>query len=230
MRLLLLYALFAVNPLIHASVEIVLDETVIQVDPWSAGDLSRARAADLILVTDDPIHHLDPKAIRQLRKPDGVVLIPAASHAKFPEGTAIANGERRTIRGLTVEAIPAYDIKPGEPSHPKGKGNGYLISGGGKRIYIAGVTECVPEIRALRDIDIAFVPMNLPLERMTPEAAAECVNAFKPKIVYVYHYDQTFASSGRPRSGIAESLEKFRHALVPGNGRIQAGPVVSALK
>ena len=77
MRLLLLYALFAVNPLIHASVEIVLDETVIQVDPWSAGDLSRARAADLILVTDDPIHHLDPKAIRQLRKPDGVVLIPA---------------------------------------------------------------------------------------------------------------------------------------------------------
>jgi len=124
MRLLLLYALFAVNPLIHASVEIVLDETVIQVDPWSAGDLSRARAADLILVTDDPIHHLDPKAIRQLRKPDGVVLIPAASHAKFPEGTAIANGERKTIRGLTVEAIPAYDIKPGGPSHPKGKGNG----------------------------------------------------------------------------------------------------------
>src|SRR2546427_118805 len=197
MRLLLLYALFAVNPLIHASVEIVIDETVIQVDPWSAGDLSRARAADLI---------------------------PAASHAKFPEGTAIANGDRKTIRGLTVEAIPAYDIKPGEPSHPKGKGNGYLISGGGKRIYIAGVTECVPEIRALRDIDIAFVPMNLPLERMTPEAAAECVNAFKPKIVYVYHYDQTFASSGRPGSGIAESLEKFHQALVPGTVEFRPAP------
>ena len=224
MRLLLLYALFAVNPLIHSSVEIVLDETVIQVDPWSAGDLSRARAADLILVTDDPIHHLDPKAIRQLRKPGGTVLIPAASHAKFPEGTAIANGEKRTIGNLTVEAIPAYDIKPGEPSHPKGKANGYLISGGGKRIYVAGVTECVPEVRALRDIDVAFVPMNLPLERMTPEAAAECVNAFKPKVVYVYHYDQTYASSGRPGSGIAESLERFRHALIPGTVEFKPAP------
>jgi len=224
MRLLLLYALFAVNPLIHSSVEIVLDETVIQVDPWSAGDLSRARAADLILVTDDPIHHLDPKAIRQLRKPGGTVLIPAASHAKFPEGTAIANGEKRTIGNLTVEAIPAYDIKPGEPSHPKGKANGYLISGGGKRIYVAGVTECVPEVRALRDIDVAFVPMNLPLERMTPEAAAECVNAFKPRVVYVYHYDQTYASSGRPGSGIPESLEKFRHALIPGTVEFKPAP------
>lgn len=224
MRLLLLSALFAVNPLIHSSVEIVLDETVIQVDPWSAGDLSRARAADLILVTDDPIHHLDPKAIRQLRKPGGTVLIPAASHAKFPEGTAIANGEKRTIGNLTVEAIPAYDIKPGEPSHPKGKANGYLISGGGKRIYVAGVTECVPEVRALRDIDVAFVPMNLPLERMTPEAAAECVNAFKPKVVYVYHYDQTYASSGRPGSGIAESLEKFRQALIPGTVEFKPAP------
>jgi len=224
MRLLLLSALFAVNPLIHSSVEIVLDETVIQVDPWSAGDLSRARAADLILVTDDPIHHLDPKAIRQLRKPGGTVLIPAASHAKFPEGTAIANGEKRTIGNLTVEAIPAYDIKPGEPSHPKGKANGYLISGGGKRIYVAGVTECVPEVRALRDIDVAFVPMNLPLERMTPEAAAECVNAFKPRVVYVYHYDQTYASSGRPGSGIAESLDKFRHALIPGTVEFKPAP------
>jgi L-ascorbate metabolism protein UlaG (beta-lactamase superfamily) len=224
MRLLFLYALFAVNPLIHSSVEIVLDETVIQVDPWSAGDLSRARAADLILVTDDPIHHLDPKAIRQLRKPGGTVLIPAASHAKFPEGTAIGNGETRTIGSVTVEAIPAYDIKPGEPSHPKGKANGYVISGGGKRIYVAGVTECVPEIRALRDIDIAFVPMNLPLERMTPKAAAECVNAFKPKVVYVYHYDQTFASSGRPGSGIAQSLEEFRHALVPGTVEFRPAP------
>jgi L-ascorbate metabolism protein UlaG (beta-lactamase superfamily) len=224
MRLLLLSALFAVNPLIHSSVEIVLDETVIQVDPWSAGDLSRARAADLILVTDDPIHHLDPKAIRQLRKPGGTVLIPAASHAKFPEGTAIANGEKRTIGNLTVEAIPAYDIKPGEPSHPKGKANGYLISGGGKRIYVAGVTECVPEVRALRDIDVAFVPMNLPLERMTPEAAAECVNAFKPRVVYVYHYDQTYASSGRPGSGIAESLERFRHALIPGTVEFKPAP------
>jgi len=126
MRLLLLYALFAVNPLIHASVEIVLDETVIQVDPWSAGDLSRARVADLILVTDDPIHHLDPKAIRQLRKPDGVVLIPAASHAKFPEGTAIANGDprpdRRSDSGVRHQARRAV------ASERKGERNVFLKS------------------------------------------------------------------------------------------------------
>ena len=80
------------------------------------------------------------------------------------------------------------------------------------------------EIRALRDIDLAFVPMTLPLERMTPEAAAECVNAFESKVVYVYHYDQTFASSGRHGSDSAESLEKSRHALVPGTVEFRPAP------
>src|SRR5262249_60223958 len=108
----------------------------------------------------------------------------------------MANGERASQGGIPVEAIPAYDIIPGEPSHPKGKANGYVVTLGGKRLYVAGVTECVPEIRALRDIDVAFVPMNLPLERMTPSAAAECVNAFKPKVVYLYHFDQSWRSNG----------------------------------
>ena len=166
-----------VTPLLHASVQLESGGKVIQVDPWSQADLARAKPADLILITDDPIHHLDPKAIAQLRKPGAPVVVPAASQSKFAEGTALANGETRTLAGVTVEAIPAYDIKPGEPSHPKGKANGYVMTLGGKRIYIAGVTECVPEIRALRNIDIAFMPMNLPLDRMTPAAAAECVNA-----------------------------------------------------
>ena len=136
----------------------------------------------------------------------------------------LANGEKKTVAGITVEAIAAYDIKPGEPSHPKGKANGYLVSFGGKRIYIAGVTECVPEIRALRDIDVAFIPMNLPLDRMRPAAAAECVSAIKPRVVYVYHYDQSYAArltnpaSGASGTGgagpnIAASLQAFRDAL-----------------
>lgn len=212
-----------ITPLIHSSVQIEYDGTVIQIDPWSAGDLTRAKPADLILVTDDPVHHLDPKAIGRLRKPGAPVLLPAASHAKFPDGTVIANGETKVIAGITVEAIPAYDIKPGEPSHPKGKSNGYVITVGGKRIYAAGVTECVPEVRALRNIDVAFVPMNIPLERMTPPAAAACVHAFKPKVVYVYHYDQglasrltnpaTAASAGGASDGIAASLKAFGDAL-----------------
>jgi L-ascorbate metabolism protein UlaG (beta-lactamase superfamily) len=205
-----------VTPLVHASVQLEAGGIVVQVDPWSRADLSRAKAADLILVTDDPIHHLDPKAIAQLRKPGAPVLVPAASQSKFPDGTAIANGETKTIAGVAVQAVPAYDIKPGEPSHPKGKSNGYVVTIGGRRIYFAGVTECVPEVRALRDIDIAFVPMNLPLERMTPSAAAECVNAFRPKVVYLNHYDQSWAGNGTPLANRAETIEAFRKALASG--------------
>ena len=205
-----------ITPLLHSSVQLEAGGTVIHVDPWSRADLSRAKPADLILVTDDPVHHLDPKAIAQLRKPGAPVLLPAASHAKFADGTTIANGETKTVAGVTVQAIAAYDIKPGEPSHPKGKSNGYVVALGGKRIYFAGVTECVPEVRALRDIDVAFVPMNLPLERMTPAAAAECVNAFKPKVVYLYHYDQSWAGNGTPLANRADTIDAFRKALVSG--------------
>jgi len=206
-----------ITPLVHSSVQIEAAGKVIQVDPWSLGDLTHARAADLILVTDDPIHHLDPKAIARLRKPGATVLVPAASLPKFPEGTVIANGESKTIDGVTVEAIPAYDIKPGAPEHPKGKANGYLITVGGKRIYVAGVTECVPEIRALRNIDVAFMPMNLPLDRMAPAAAAECTNAIRPKTVYLVHYDQTYASSGGKNSlpNLAATIQAFKSALDP---------------
>src|SRR6266850_4163085 len=206
-----------ITPIIHSSVQIEDAGKVIQVDPWSLGDLTKAKPADLVLITDDPVHHLDPKAIAQVRKPGAPVLVPSASHAKFPDGVAIANGESKTIAGITFEAIPAYDLKLGEPPHPKGKANGYLITIGGKRIYLAGVTECVPEIRALRDIDVAFIPMNLPLDRMTPPAAAECANAIKPKVVYVYHYDQSYASSGgkKPAPNLAASVQAFRNTLAP---------------
>ena len=204
-----------ITPIVHSSVQIEHAGKVIQVDPWSLGDLNRAKPADLILISDDPVHHLDAKAIAQVRKPGAPVIVPVVSHSKFAEGVALANGETKTIDGITVEAIPAYDIKPGEPSHPKGKSNGYVITLGGKRIYVAGVTECVPEVRALRDLDIAILPMNIPVERMTPAAAAECANAIKPKAVYVYHYDQSYASSGgkTPMPNVAATVQAFRAAL-----------------
>ena len=206
----------AITPLVHSSIQIEGAGQVVQIDPWSKADLARAKPADLILVTDDPIHHLDPEAIRRLRKPGAAVLLPAASQAKYPEGTAIANGETRTVSGITVEAVAAYDITPGEPSHPKGKANGYLLTIAGQRIYVAGVTECVPEMRAQRNVDVAFVPMNLPLRRMTPQAAAACVNLFAPRAVYVYHYDQSWASNGTPLANAAETIDAFRGALSPG--------------
>jgi len=123
------------------------------------------------------------------------------------------------VAGVQVESIAAYDIKPGEPSHPKGEANGYLVTLGGKRLYFAGVTECVPEIQTLRDIDIAFMPMNLPLERMTPAAAADCVKALMPKVVYLYHYDNASAASialSQPfvvAQGVVDSLAEFEAAL-----------------
>jgi L-ascorbate metabolism protein UlaG (beta-lactamase superfamily) len=212
-----------ITPLIHASLQIEHAGKVIQVDPWSMLDLGRYKKADLILITDDPAHHLDVKAIQQLRKPGAPVIIPEVGKAKFPDGIIMANGERASEGGITVEAIPAYDIIPGEPAHPKGKSNGYVITLGGTRIYVAGVTECVPEVRALKNIDVAFVPMNIPLGRMTPAAAAQCVKTIAPKVVYPYHYDQVLvAKLGNPNARaegpvggltIAQSLQAFKDAL-----------------
>jgi L-ascorbate metabolism protein UlaG (beta-lactamase superfamily) len=200
-----------ITPIIHSSVQIEHRRTVIQIDPWSAGDLSMAKPADLILVTDDPGHHLDVKAIQQLRKPGAAVIIPANGKTKVPDGTVLANGAATSVSGVKVEATPAYDLTPGEPSHPKGEANGYLLTIGGKRILLAGVTECVPEIRALTNIDVLFVPVNLPVGRMAPAAAADCVKAIAPRIVYPYHYDQAYAARvTNPRAANASEAESAK--------------------
>ncbi len=183
-----------ITPFVHASVQIEHAGKVIQVDPWSAGGLSNAKPADLILITDDPGHHLDVKAIAKLRKPGAAVVMPASGQKRIPDGIVLPNGQSTTAAGVAVESIAAYDIKPGAPEHPKGTANGYLITLGGKRIYLAGVTECVPELQALKNVDIAFMPMNIPPNRMTPEETAACVKILKPKAVYLYHYDQDYAT------------------------------------
>ena len=209
------------TPIIHASVQVEHAGKVIHVDPWSAGDLSRAKPADLILISDDPSHHLDPQAVEHLRKPGAPVVVTSAAHVKFPGGSVLSNGQKRIFAGISVEAIPAYDLTPGLPVHPKGDGNGYVITVGGRRILFAGVTECVPEIQALRDIDVAFMPMNLPVDRMRPTPVAECVKTFKPKIVYLYHYDRGYAAwLGNPQGTqpggaqeTAATLQAFQDAI-----------------
>jgi L-ascorbate metabolism protein UlaG (beta-lactamase superfamily) len=212
-----------ITPLVHASVQLEFGGKVVQVDPWSAGDLSKAKPADLILITDDPVHHLDVQAIRQLRKAGAPVVMPATGKEKIPDGIVLPNGEHTVAADIPIEALPAYDLTPGDPAHPKGKANGYLITLGGKRILFAGVTQCVPELRALKNIDVAFVPMNIPPDRMSPQEAADCVKALHPKIVYVSHYDQDYAArltnpraTGRPLpSGltVAQTVDAFRTAL-----------------
>ena len=222
-----------ITPIIHASVQIEHAGMVIQVDPWSLGDLSRAKPADLILITDDVGHHLDLKAIRQLRKPGAPVVIAANGKSSLPDGIVLANGESTSAAGVRVESIAAYDIKPGAPEHPKGDANGYLITLGGKRIYLAGVTECVPEMKALKNIDVAFMPMNIPVERMMPAAVAECTKLLEPKVVYIYHYDQDFASrasnpNAKPRGlpggmTVAQSLQAFRDAMKGASTEVRMG-------
>jgi L-ascorbate metabolism protein UlaG (beta-lactamase superfamily) len=180
-----------ITPITHGSVQIEFAGKVIFVDPWSRGDYSGAPKGDLILVTDIHGDHLDPEMIGKLRKPGSPVVAPAAAAPKIDDPTVLANGEKKTVAGVTIEGVPMYNLKrgpePGKLFHDKGRGNGYIITLGGKRIYFSGDTACVPEIRELENIDIAFMTMNLPYT-MPPNEAADCVKAFAPKIVYPYHY------------------------------------------
>jgi L-ascorbate metabolism protein UlaG (beta-lactamase superfamily) len=185
-----------ITPIMHAAVQLEHGGRVIQVDPWSKADLSKAKPADLVLVTDIHGDHMDPAAIAKVRKAGAPVVMPAAVQAeaagKIPAPVEVfANGQTRTVAGVPIEAIAAYNLqrgpKPGEFFHTKGRANAYVITLGGQRVFLAGDTECVPEIKALKNIDIAFLPMNLPYT-MPPAEAAECVKAFQPRIAIPYHY------------------------------------------
>lgn len=204
-----------IKPLAHATVQIEFSGHTVYIDPWSGADLSAAKPSDLVIVTDADAgaHHLDPKALARVRQPGGTVLMPASGSAKVPDGVVLANGASKTVANITVDAIAAYDLTPGEPFHAKGVANGYVLTMGGKRVFFAGVTECIPEIKALRGIDVAFMPMNLPNGRMTPAAVADCVRSFQPKVVYPYHYDQGYIArlSGRgDANGAAEAAASVK--------------------
>jgi len=184
-----------ITPIMRASVQVEFAGKVIQVDPIAKTEPQQK--ADLILVTDIHPDNLDPDEIAKIRKPGAPVVMPAAAAteagAKIPAPTTVmANGETKTAADISIVAVPAYNArrgpKPGEFYHPKGRANGYIVTLGGKRLYFAGDTECTPEMRDLKNIDVAFVPINMPTT-MTPAEAAECVKAFQPKIVYPYHYD-----------------------------------------
>ncbi len=180
-----------ITPINHATLQIAHGQDVIDVDPVAQANFGTLPAPTIILVTDIHGDHLDPAMIAKLKKDTTTVVAPAAAAGKLQGAVVIANGETKTVNGVGLEAVPMYNLQrgpsPGQLFHDKGRGNGYIVTLGGKRLYIAGDTECTPEMKALKDIDVAFVPMNLPYT-MPPSEAAECVKAFKPKIVYPYHY------------------------------------------
>ena len=179
----------------HGTLMLNFHNLVIHVDPVSRyADYTTLPKADLILVTHHHGDHLDPAVIKQLTQTNTQVICSESCLQQLEDGIVMKNGESKEVMGLIIDAVPAYNLlhkrDSGEPFHPKGMGNGYIITAGDKKIYIAGDTENIPEMLALTGIDIAFLPMNLPYT-MTPEMVANAVKTFKPKIVYPYHYGDT---------------------------------------
>jgi L-ascorbate metabolism protein UlaG (beta-lactamase superfamily) len=186
----------------HGSLLFTFNGTVIAVDPYSkAADYASLPKADLILVTHHHSDHLDPGAINPIRTEKTIVAANAAAAEKVSGAVTLKNGDMKTFQGarkdapaIRVAVVPAYNLahmrSPGVPFHPKGEGNGYVVTFGDKRVYVAGDTENIPEMKEFAGVDVAFLPMNLPFT-MTPEMVADAALRLRPKILYPYHFGDT---------------------------------------
>jgi L-ascorbate metabolism protein UlaG (beta-lactamase superfamily) len=173
----------------HASLMFSFAGKIIYIDPVTQqADYTKQPKADLVLVTHEHGDHFDLKAIDILKKEGTQIVLTKTCAQKLSGGIVMQNGDTKTIEGLKIEAVPAYNLE--KSFHSKGVGNGYVITFGDKKVYIAGDTENIPEMKNLKDIYIAFLPMNLPYT-MTPEMVADAAKIIKPKILYPYHYGQT---------------------------------------
>ena len=183
----------------HATLMLGYQGKIIYVDPvgnpsGTPVDYSKMPKADVILITHEHGDHLDSKAVTTLRKEQTKIALTKACAETVSGGTIMKNGDVLTVLGIKIEAVPAYNIvqkRPGgQPFHPKGSGNGYVLNFDKTRVYVAGDTENTPEMKQLKNIDVAFLPMNLPYT-MTPEMVADAAKAFGPKILYPYHFGST---------------------------------------
>jgi len=179
----------------HGSFMMSWGGKIIHVDPVSSeADYAKLPKADMILITHEHFDHLDLNAVGHIKTAATKIVGSPEVAKQIPGIVVMKNGDLQTVDGLQIEAVPAYNIvhmrAPGKPFHPKGIGNGYIVTFGDKRLYVAGDTENIPEMKQLRAIDIAFLPMNLPYT-MTPEMVADAAKAFLPKILYPYHYGET---------------------------------------
>lgn len=198
--------LMAITFIGHGTLMIEYNGQVIHIDPWSKlADYSTLPKADFILITHHHEDHLDAKAINLLRKEKTLIIGTQKCKEQIPEIQALKNGESAQLGGIFLYVVPAYNIvhlrTNNMPYHPKGEGNGYVLDIDDLRIYIAGDTENIPEMKSITHVDIAFLPCNLPYT-MTPEMLVDAVNMLKPKIVYPYHYGNT------DLSGITQKISK----------------------
>src|SRR6202790_1886854 len=180
-----------ITPVYHASLEIEAGGRVIVFAPPKPAVFTGLPQADLILITDIHGDHLDPALIAAESKAGTEIIAPPAVVKTVTTASPLSNGEKKTWGAWTIEAVPMYNLTRGPEAgklyHDKGRGNGYVLTYGGTRIYFSGDTEGIPEMRALNNIDVAFICMNLPYT-MTPEEAADAVKAFHPKVAIPYHY------------------------------------------
>jgi len=182
----------------HGSLMLIFHEQNIYVDPFSkVADYSKLPKADMVLVTHEHHDHLDLQALSSIRTAQTKLVLTEACASLVDGGTVMRNGDIRMEDGILVEAVPAYNVvhkrENGQPYHPKGAGNGYVLTFGDTRLYIAGDTENIPEMKNLKNIAIAFLPMNLPYT-MSPEMVADAAKTFRPRVVYPYHYGDTETS------------------------------------
>lgn len=196
----------------HGTLMFELGGKVIHIDPWSRlADYSKLPKADLILLTHHHGDHLDPSVLQHIRTENTIVIVTKLCAEKVNGGVVMENGDQQVHMGIDIAAVPAYNLvhkrESGELFHPKGEGNGYVLTIGDTRFYIAGDTENTPEMKALEGIDYAFLPMNLPYT-MTPEMVAYAVNALKPRVLYPYHYGDTDLSK------LSELLKDNKHTEV----------------
>jgi L-ascorbate metabolism protein UlaG (beta-lactamase superfamily) len=183
-----------ITPISHATMVIEMGGQIVYVDPVGGADAFVDQPKpNIILVTDIHGDHFEPETLRAISQEKAIIVVPQAVADMLPEnipGTVniMANGDKQDFNGISIQAVPMYNIpESAESFHVKGRGNGYVLQANDERVYIAGDTSAIPEMKALQNIDIAFIPMNLPYT-MTVQEAADGVVTFKPKVVHPYHY------------------------------------------
>lgn len=207
----------SIQPILHSTMALTWNNVTIYVDPYGGAKAFEGIAApNLILITDIHGDHMNIETLKAIETMRAIIIAPQAVREQLPENLAnqtipLANGSTIQQFGITITAMPMYNLPETEDSrHPRGRGNGYVLGIGGKQVYISGDTQDITEMRALKDIDIAFVCMNQPFT-MTVEQAASAVLEFKPKIVFPFHY--------RGQGGMSD-VEKFKKLVRDSNAAV----------
>ena len=206
-----------IQPINHATLILTINGVTIYADPSGANNFKGMKAPDMILITDIHGDHFDIKTIDAVKQATTWLVVPQVVADKLPDADKahliiLKNGDQKVVAGISIRAIPMYNLPESSTAmHTKGRGNGYVLGIGGKNIYLSGDTQGIPEMRSLKNIDVAFICMNLPYT-MDVKEAADAVLAFKPKIVYPYHY--------RGQNGLSD-VNEFKKLVEAGDKNIE---------